>query len=229
MKRGWVAVAGLLFLTACRHGTGNDRGAGERRSSGEAARSLAAIPEREAAAARTLAAMRATSRIEIEIEIEMATAVTPRAQTSEVRDYAARIVRQRTEVLEAIAGLVQDRAIDPRLTDADPLVQADLAAGAIRLSRLADQTEGLARDPESTSILRRIAADRGASARRAGAGVRVDAARVRRSARREARRRSSPAPRARRSRRARRRGSPPAAAGSPRSRGVISPVVRTDL
>lgn len=225
MKRGWVAVAGLLFLTACRHGTGNDRGAGERRSSGEAARSLAAIPEREAAAARTLAAMRAASRVEIEIEIEMATAVTPRAQTSEVRDYAARIVRQRTEVLEAIAGLVQDRAIDPRLTDADPLVQADLAAGAIRLSRLADQAEGLARDPESTSILRRIAAQARDAQARAFALMPCECGGLR-DGRHVAAPHLLPAlddPAGRAAAGA------PAAAGSPRSRGVISPVVRTDL
>ena len=179
MQRHWVAVAGLLFLTACRHGTGNDRGASERRGGAETAPHRAVTPEHEAAAARTLAAMRAASRD----EIEMATIVGRRSQAGDVRDYTARIARQRTEDLEEMVRLGRERAIDLRGVDADPMIQAEQAAGrdaldrlarasgqeldvlylmleapgAIRLSRLADQAEGLARDPESASILRRIA------------------------------------------------------------------------
>ena len=182
MERCCLAVAGLLLLAACRHGPGNDRGVNERRSSGDTAAHTAAIPERDAAAARAVAAMRAA--IQGEIEIEIASAVTARAQTDEVRDHAARILRRRTDDLDAMAGLGRDHGSDPRGADADPLIQADRAAirdararlgqtsgpdldalyllleapGAIRLARLADQAEVLARDPESASILRRIGA-----------------------------------------------------------------------
>jgi uncharacterized protein (DUF305 family) len=182
MQRRWlrVVVVGLLSVTACRRGTSGDRSPSEHRSVGDTGLHVAPTPEREAAAARTLAAMRAASRG----EIEMAVVAGQRAQTSDVRGLAARIVQQRTEDLEAIARLGRERAIDLRVTDADPMIQADLAAGrdaldrlarassqeldalylmlevpgAIRLSRLGDQAEGLARDPESASILRRIAA-----------------------------------------------------------------------
>jgi hypothetical protein len=182
MKRRSLGVAGLVFLAACRQGPGNDRGGSERRSAGDAPAHSASmsIPEREAATARTLAAMRAAIRD----ELEMTSAVAPRAQTDEVRDLAARIVQQRTDDLDALAGLGRDHAIDPRGADADPLILADRAVSrdaldrlgqasgpeldalyvmleaprAIRLARLADQAEGLARDPETASILRRIAA-----------------------------------------------------------------------
>lgn len=178
MKRRSLGVAGMLFLAACRHGPGNDRGGSERRSVGDAPAHAAAIPERDTAAARALSAIRAAIRD----ELEMASAVAPRAQTDEVRDHAARILQQRTDDLDAMAGLGRDHAIDPHGADADPLILADRAAsrdaldrlgrasgpeldalylmleapGAIRLARLADQAEGLARDPESASILRRI-------------------------------------------------------------------------
>jgi hypothetical protein len=172
MKRRGLGIAGLLFLAACRHGPGNDRGVTERRSAVDA-------PTRDAAAARALAAMRAA----IHDEIEMASAVTLRAQTDEVRDCAARILRQRTEDLDAMAGLGQDRASEQRDADVDPLIKADRAASrdgldrlgqasgpevdalylmleaprAIHLALLAEQAERLARDPEAASILRRIA------------------------------------------------------------------------
>ena len=180
MQRGWAPVAGLLFLTACRHGTSSDQGGSERRAGAEPIPRIAESLERETAAARTLAAMGAASRD----EIAMATIVGQRSQAREVRDYAARIVRQRTEALETITRLGSERRIDLRGAEAEPMIQTELAAGrdavdrlsrasgeeldmlylmleapgAIRLSRLADQAEGQVRDPESTGSLRRIAA-----------------------------------------------------------------------
>jgi predicted outer membrane protein len=178
-RRGWVA-AGLLFLAACRPGTSNDRSAAERRPPGETIPRSPTTPEREAATARALAAMRVASRS----EIEMAKLVGPRASSSEVKEYAARIVAQRTLDAETLARLAREQAINLGAIDADPSIQAELATGrdlidrltrasgpelealylmfeaprAMRLSRLADQAEGLARDPESAGSLRQIGA-----------------------------------------------------------------------
>ena len=178
MRRPWIVAAGLLSLAACRQGTSNERGAAERRPVGDALSRSFTVPDREPAA-RTLAALRAVSHS----EIEMATLVEPRASTSEVKEYAARILRQRTASGEQLARLARERSLDPGATPTDPLIRADEAVGrdaidrltqasgpeldalylaleapsAMRLSRLADQAEALARDQESTGILRRIA------------------------------------------------------------------------
>ena len=181
MGRRWMVVVGLLFLTDCRHGAGNkERGAVERRPSAELIAGLPATAEHESSVARTLAAMRAVS----DDEVEMATLASQRAHAGEVRGCAARIVRQRTEDLEVIARLGRERGSELHGVDADPMIHAERAAGrdaidrlartsgeeldalylmleascAIRLSRLADQAEVVARDGESTLALRRIAA-----------------------------------------------------------------------
>jgi len=180
MRRPWGLAAGLFFLAACRPGTSNERGAGERHPAGETiSRAVfVSLPEREAAA-RTLAALRAVSCN----EIEMAKLVEPRASGSEVKEYATRILRQRTESVEHLTQLAREKLIDLDATPADPLIRADEAVGrdaidrltqaagleldalylaleapsAMRISRLADQAEELSRDPESKGILRRIA------------------------------------------------------------------------
>jgi predicted outer membrane protein len=181
MQRRWMVAVGLLFLTDCRHGTSTkERGALERRPAGELALVLPATAERDASAARTFAAMRAVG----DDEIEMATLAGQRGRASEVRDCAARIIRQRAEDLEVIARLGRESGMELRGVDADPMIRAERAAGrdaidrlarasgeeldalylmleapcAIRLSRLADQAEALARDGESALALRRIAA-----------------------------------------------------------------------
>lgn len=187
MRRGWMAAAGLLLLTACRQGASADRererdrerGAGERRPISDPARSDAG-PEREAATAQTLAAMLTASRN----EIAMARLAQQRSPRSEADELASRIVDQRTEDVDTVMRLARERAIDLGALEADPRIQADQAAGrdaldrlamaaipeldglyaalevtsAMRLSRLADQAETLARDAEAMGSLRRIGA-----------------------------------------------------------------------
>ena len=179
MRGRWMAAAGLLFLTACRQGANNDRGAGDRRPSMDPTRSDAG-PERETATARTLAAILMAARR----EIEMAKLVGQRSQGSEVKELASRILEQRTDDIDTLLRLARERSIDLGATETDPLIQADQAAGrdtidrltrasgqeldalyvafevtgTMQLSRLADQAETLARDPEATGSLRRIGA-----------------------------------------------------------------------
>jgi predicted outer membrane protein len=178
MQRRWVSVAGLLLLSACRSGASSDHRGGERRAVSDPSARLGSSSEHEAAA-RTIAAMRATARD----EIEMATIAAHRARASEVRTLAARILAKRTDDLDALGPIVRERGVDLRASDSDPMIQADLAVGrdaldrlaqasgdeldalyllleapgAMRLSRLADQAERQAHDPESAATLRRIA------------------------------------------------------------------------
>ncbi len=181
MGRGWMAAAGLLLLTACRQGASadRDRDAGERRLIGDPARGDAGL-EREAATAQTLAAMLAAARS----EIAMARLAQQRSPRSEADELASRILDQRTEDLDTVGRLARERAIDLGALEDDPRIQADQAVGrdaldrlaqaaspeldglyaalevasAMRLSRLADQAETLARDAEATGSLRRIGA-----------------------------------------------------------------------
>ena len=180
MRRRWMAAAGLLFLTACRQGPNSDhRGAGERRPSIDPARSDAG-PEREPATARTLAAILMAARS----EIEMAKVVGQRSQGGEVKELASRILAQRTDDIDTLLHLARERSTDLGAVETDPLIQADQAAGrdtldrltrasgpeldalylafevtgAMRLSRLADQAETLARDPDAMGTLRRLGA-----------------------------------------------------------------------
>ena len=183
MRRGWMAAAGLLLLTACRQGASadrdRDRGAGERRPIGDPALRSAGL-EREAATAQTLAAMLAAARS----EIAMARLAQQRSPRSEADELASRILDQRTEDLDTLMRLARERAIDLGAMEGDPRLQADQAAGrdaldrlgqaaspeldglyaalevtsAMRLSRLADQAETLARDAEAMGSLRRIGA-----------------------------------------------------------------------
>jgi Domain of unknown function (DUF4142) len=136
--------------------------------------------EREAATAQALAAMLAVGRN----EIAMARIAQQRAPGGEADELATRILEQRTEDIDTLARLARERAIDLGALEADPLIRADQAvgrdtldrlaraagpeldglyaaleaAGAMRLSRLADQAETLARDPEAMGSLRRIGA-----------------------------------------------------------------------
>ncbi len=175
-----MSIAGLLLLSACRPGARGDHGGAERRSVSDPSARVGSSSEHEAAA-RTIAAMRATARD----EIDMAKIAAHRARASEVRTLAARILAKRTDDLDALGPIVRERGVDLRASDSDPIIQADLAVGrdaldrlaqasgdeldalyllleapgAMRLSRLADQAERQARDPESAATLRRIAAE----------------------------------------------------------------------
>ena len=132
------------------------------------------------ATARTLAAILMSARR----EIEMAKLVGQRSQESEVRELASWILEQRTDDIDTLLLLARERSIDLGAMETDPLIQADQAAGrdtidlltrasgpeldalyaafevtgAMHLSRLADQAETLARDPEATGTLRRLGA-----------------------------------------------------------------------
>lgn len=179
MRRRWMAAAGLLFLAACQQGTSSDRGAGERRSAFNPARNDAGF-ERETATARTHAAIVMAARR----EIEMAKLASRSSQETEVKELASRILEQRTEDIDTLLRLARERSIDLGATETDPLIQADQAAGrdtldrltrasspeldalylafevtgTMQLSRLADQAETLARDPDAMGTLRRIGA-----------------------------------------------------------------------
>lgn len=187
MGRGWAGAAGLLFLAACRSGSGasSERSAAERRPSAEVTRPASdaprgcADPERDAATARTLAAIRRTGRN----EIALAELTGRRSPGAEARELAARILAERRADLDALARFARERSLDLDALDADPLILADQAAGrdaldrlarvtgpeldalyaaleaasAMRLSRLADQAEALARDPDAVGALRRLA------------------------------------------------------------------------
>lgn len=130
-------------------------------------------------------------------EIAMAKLVGQRSPTSEVKDLASRILGQRTEDIDTLLQLALERAIDIGAVGTDPLIQAEQAAGRDRidrltrasgpeldalylafevtssmwLSRLADQAETLARDPDATGTLRRLGARARDAQARAFAGM----------------------------------------------------------
>jgi hypothetical protein len=128
---------------------------------------------------RTLATLRAVSRN----EIAMAKLMEQQAPGSAVKEYASRILAQRTTSVALLGGITQERSIVLDTTPVDPAIRADEATGrdaidrltqasgqeldalylaleatsSMRLSRLADQAEEITRDPELAVLLRRIA------------------------------------------------------------------------
>lgn len=140
MRRLWLGATGIVMLAACGPEGTNDRALGTEQTAesgfftAQASRggSGSSAERRAVGIARVLVMTQATA----EGEIEMAKLALERAASPDVKSYAAMLVSEHQQDLDATAHLAQSKRIPLGAADDDPLIKARRAAGHEKMERL---------------------------------------------------------------------------------------------